>query len=87
MGPTSIIPCSYLCGVNREGFFHSEDRVREELLSPQTLSGWQATMAEFPENSNSGVRPALIAGLFCGPYGGDGMMQEPLAMTNVRLVR
>ena len=59
MGPTSIIPCSYLCGVNREGFFHSEDRIREELLAPQSLESWQATMAQFPENSNTGVRVDL----------------------------
>ena len=58
MGPTSIIPGSYLCGVNREGFFHSEDRIREELLAPQTLEGWKAVMTQFPENSDLGVRVA-----------------------------
>ena len=52
MGPTAIIPSSYLCGVNREGFFHSEDRVRAELLAPQSLNAWKESMAAFPENSD-----------------------------------
>jgi hypothetical protein len=52
MGPTSIIPGSNLLGVNREGFFHSEDRIRAELAAPQTLEEWGQSMAAFPENGS-----------------------------------
>ena len=49
MGPTSIIPGSNLLGVNREGFFHSEDRIRAELAAPQSLEEWTGAMREHPE--------------------------------------
>ena len=58
MGPTSIIPGSNLLGVNREGFFHSEDRIRAELAAPQSLEEWNGTMREHPERDDLGTAAA-----------------------------
>ena len=58
MGPTSIIPGSNLLGVNREGFFHSEDRIRAELAAPQSLEEWTGAMREYPERDGLGTAAA-----------------------------
>ena len=58
MGPTSIIPGSNLLGVNREGFFHSEDRIRAELAAPQSLEEWTGAMREHPERDDLGTAAA-----------------------------